>query len=159
MSVSGYNHMPIFVNADTANRPVQPDPGAAGRAGQKISFSYFDAGDAAGNDGSVQVLAPPDATGSITSDPVSPAAVSRLRRIGERVAGGQTTYNDCTAPFVKSERNLEEQRQDRDHHDPDPGRLHLQLRLPRVAAGTASTIGFGHRNGERRDDLGRDDHR
>ena len=49
MAVSGYNHMPIYVNADTATPQFDLIRVLPGAAGQKISFGYFDAGDAPGS--------------------------------------------------------------------------------------------------------------
>ncbi|WP_432478976.1 pilus assembly protein TadG-related protein [Nocardioides sp. GXQ0305] len=100
VSVSGYNHMPIFVNADTASPTFNLIRVLPGAAGQFIRFSYFDAGDAASN-GSVRVLPPTDATGSITSTPFP----GNCRSFGGSAGGSDTspiTLSNCTAPFTQS---------------------------------------------------------
>lgn len=66
VSVAGWERMPIFANAPGASSEfnlIRVIPAAAGKS---ISFEFFDVGDAS-EDGSVQVLRPLDATGSITS--------------------------------------------------------------------------------------------
>ena len=68
VAVAGYEHMPIFMNADTASATFNLIRVLPGAAGQSISFSYFDAGDAA-RTGSVTVQRPTDATGSILTTP------------------------------------------------------------------------------------------
>ena len=93
VAVSGYNHMPIFVNANTASPIFNLIRVLPGAAGQSIAFSYFDAGDAAAN-GSVKVLPPTDATGSITSNPFP----GSCKATGGSAGAGQTLAN-CTAPF------------------------------------------------------------
>lgn len=95
VAVSGYNHMPIFVNANTASPIFNLIRVLPGAAGQSISFSYFDAGDAAGA-GSVRVLPPTDATGSITTNPFP----GSCKATGGSAGTGQTLSN-CTAPFEK----------------------------------------------------------
>jgi Flp pilus assembly protein TadG len=97
VAVSGYNHMPIFVNSAAATVQFNLIRVLPGAAGQKISFSYFDAGDAA-SDGSVQVLPPPDATGSITTTPFPGYCFA----VGGSAGSAGTSLTDCTAPFVLS---------------------------------------------------------
>ena len=100
VAVSGYSHMPIYVNADTATPQFHLIRVLPGAAGQKISFSYFDAGDSAGTGGYVQVVRPPDATGSITGSTFA----SNCTAYGGSAGGSQssqTTYSDCQAPFTK----------------------------------------------------------
>jgi Flp pilus assembly protein TadG len=97
VSVSGYNHMPIYMNAPTANATFYLIRVLPGAAGQKISFSYFDAGDAAG-DGSVKVIVPTDATGSITTDPFPGGCTAA----GASAGTGPTDLTDCQAPFTQS---------------------------------------------------------
>ncbi len=94
VAVAGYNHMPIFVNANTASPVFNLIRVLPGAAGQSIAFSYFDAGDASAA-GSVRVLPPTDATGSITSNPFPGAG---CRATGGSAGTGQNLSN-CTAPF------------------------------------------------------------
>jgi Flp pilus assembly protein TadG len=98
VSVSGYNHMPIYINADTATATFHLIRVLPGAAGQKISFSYFDAGDSATGTGSVKVLVPTDATGTITTNPF-PGSCSA---IGGSAGSSATTLTNCTAPFEAS---------------------------------------------------------
>jgi Flp pilus assembly protein TadG len=68
VSVSGYGSMPIFANAPAAQTEFYLLRVLPGAAGQFISFEFFDAADATGN-GTVRVIPPADATGSIQTDP------------------------------------------------------------------------------------------
>ena len=43
VAVAGYEHMPIFINADTATANFNLIRVLPGAAGQSISFSFFDA--------------------------------------------------------------------------------------------------------------------
>lgn len=97
VAVSGYNHMPIYVNSDAAQPEFNLIRILPGAAGQKISFSYFDAGDAASN-GSVRVLTPTDATGSIASDPFPGGCTA----VGGSAGNTSTPLTNCNAPFVQS---------------------------------------------------------
>jgi Flp pilus assembly protein TadG/V8-like Glu-specific endopeptidase len=96
VAVSGYEHMPIFINADTASATFNLIRVLPGAAGQSIAFSYFDAGDAAGN-GSVKVLPPTDATGSILITPFP----GSCKATGGTAGSGQI-LTACTAPLSQS---------------------------------------------------------
>jgi hypothetical protein len=96
VAVSGYEHMPIFINADTATATFNLIRVLPGAAGQTISFSYFDAGDAA-NNGWVQVLPPTDATGSILTTPYPGSC-----KATGGTAGAGATLTACTAPITQS---------------------------------------------------------
>ena len=95
VAVAGYNHMPIFVNSDAATVQFNLIRVLPGAAGQKISFSYYDAGDAQ-SDGDVQVQVPTDATGSALSTPFPGGCYAEGGS-----AGSGTALTNCTAPFVK----------------------------------------------------------
>ena len=97
VAVSGYNHMPIFVNSEAASVNFNLIRVLPGAAGQKISFSYFDAGDA-DQGGAVQVQTPTDATGTIKITPF-PGGCSAIGG-----SAGTTTkmLSNCTAPFEKN---------------------------------------------------------
>jgi Flp pilus assembly protein TadG len=95
VAVSGYEHMPIFMNADTATASFNLIRVLPGAAGQSISFSYFDAGDAAGN-GSIKVLPPTDATGSILTSPFP----GSCKATGGSAGSGQT-LTACSAPLTQ----------------------------------------------------------
>ena len=96
VAVAGYEHMPIFINADTATATFNLIRVLPGAAGQSISFSYFDAGDAA-SAGSVKVLPPTDATGSITTTPFPGSC-----KASGASAGAGVTLTNCTAPINMS---------------------------------------------------------
>jgi len=96
VAVAGYEHMPIFINANTATATFNLIRVLPGAAGQSISFSYFDAGDAAAA-GSVKVLPPTDATGSITTTPFP----GSCKATGGS-AGSGVTLTACTAPINMS---------------------------------------------------------
>jgi Flp pilus assembly protein TadG len=96
VAVSGYEHMPIFINADTATATFNLIRVLPGAAGQTISFSYFDAGDAAAN-GTVQVLPPTDATGSILTTPYPGGC-----KATGGTAGAGANLVACTAPITQS---------------------------------------------------------
>ncbi len=97
VAVSGYSHMPIFVNSEAASVNFNLIRVLPGAAGQKISFSYFDAGDA-DNGGAVQVLRPPDATGTITTTPFPGGCTA----VGGSAGSTATTLTNCTAPFAQN---------------------------------------------------------
>jgi Flp pilus assembly protein TadG len=96
VAVAGYEHMPIFMNADTATATFNLIRVLPGAAGQSIAFSYFDAGDAAGT-GSVTVQRPTDATGSILTNPFP----GSCKATGGSAGAGQTLTN-CSAPLTQS---------------------------------------------------------
>ncbi|MEO7352435.1 MAG: hypothetical protein ABIR34_07185, partial [Marmoricola sp.] len=92
----GYNHMPIYVNSTAATPEFNLIRILPGAAGQKISFSYFDAGDS-NSSGSVRVLVPGDATGTITTVPFP----GGCNAIGGSAGTTSTALTNCTAPFVQ----------------------------------------------------------
>jgi Flp pilus assembly protein TadG len=100
VAVAGYSHMPIDINAPGSTSTFNLIRVAPGAAGQFISFSFFDAADASGN-GSIQILRPTDATGSITSVPF-PGGGCVAKGAG---AGGGTALSNCTAPVSNSANN------------------------------------------------------
>jgi Flp pilus assembly protein TadG len=98
VSVSGYDRMPIYVNATAAVTTLNLIRVLPGGAGKSISFSYFDVGDIAGStgSGSVQVQPPPDATGTITTTPFPNGG---CRASGGKAGVGPATLTSCSAPF------------------------------------------------------------
>ena len=140
------------MNADTASATFNLIRVLPGAAGQSISFSYFDAGDAAGT-GSVTVQRPTDATGSILTTPFP----GSCKATGGSAGTGQTLTN-CSAPLTQSggvSRNN--------------GKTETII-IPIPSDYTCNYNSFGgcwyrvvgrvrQRDGARRDDLGRDDHR
>ena len=96
VAVSGYSHMPIWINTDAASATFNLIRVLPGAAGQYISFSYFDAGDSQ-SAGSVKVLPPSDATGSITSTPFPGSCKAQ----GGSAGTTQVTISNCTAPFTQ----------------------------------------------------------
>lgn len=70
VSVSGYGAMPILANAPSADSEFHLLRVLPGAAGQYISFQFFDAADISGSTGgTVRVIRPADATGSIQTTP------------------------------------------------------------------------------------------
>lgn len=68
IAVSGWSRMPILQNAAASTARFNLIRVLPAAKGQNISFEFFDAADGAGsNGGTVHVLAPPDATGSLVS--------------------------------------------------------------------------------------------
>jgi Flp pilus assembly protein TadG len=99
VAVAGYSHMPIDINAAGSTSTFNLIRVAPGAAGQFISFSFFDAGDATGN-GAIKILPPTDATGSITSTPFPGSCAAT-----GGAAGGGTTLSNCNAPISNSTNN------------------------------------------------------
>ncbi len=100
VAVSGYDRMPIFANAPSAESEFNLIRVLPGAAGQYITFSFFDVADAAGQAGHVKVIRPDDATGSILTTPFPNGCIASGGQ-----AGAQTIYNDCTAPIHSSYNN------------------------------------------------------
>jgi Flp pilus assembly protein TadG len=96
VAVSGYDHMPISMNAQSATANFNLIRVLPGAAGQSISFSYFDAGDASGT-GSVTVQRPTDATGSILTTPFP----GSCKATGGS-AGTGVTLTNCSAPLLQT---------------------------------------------------------
>ena len=68
VSVAGWARMPILQNAPSSAATFNLIRALPAAAGQVIEFDFFDGGDCSGScSGTVQVLRPTDATGSITS--------------------------------------------------------------------------------------------
>jgi Flp pilus assembly protein TadG len=101
VSVSGYNSMAIFANATGASSQFHLIRVLPGAAGNFISFSFFDVGDATGS-GSITVVPPADATGSITSNPFPGGCAAE-----GGAAGAGTTYSNCKATISNSTNNGE----------------------------------------------------
>jgi Flp pilus assembly protein TadG len=99
VAVSGYDRMPIYANADAATSTFNLIRVLPGAAGQYISFSFFDAGDASST-GSVTVLPPSDATGSIISNPFP----GSCKAVGGN-AGSGATLSSCSAPITNTANN------------------------------------------------------
>jgi hypothetical protein len=97
VSVSAYDRMPIYANADSATsifNLIRVQPGGAGKS---IAFSYFDVGDGSGSStGSVRVVPPSDATGSVKTTPFPRAGCTAK---GGFAGSGATLASNCAAPF------------------------------------------------------------
>jgi len=104
VAVSGYDRMPMFANVagtSTIFNLIRVLPGAAG---QYISFALFDVADIVPTStasGTVTVLPPTDATGSITSTPF-PNGGCRAEGAG---AGAGVTLTNCSAPVSNTANN------------------------------------------------------
>lgn len=104
VAVSGYEHMPIYVNAPSATSTfnlLRVLPGAAGR---RISFEFFDAADISGTGGgTVRVSMPDDAT-------FTGAAFPNGCTSDGGAAGSGHSSAICQVPVSKSANNGQVQR-------------------------------------------------
>jgi Flp pilus assembly protein TadG len=105
VSVSGYDRMPIFDNAVGKTSTLHLIRVLPGGAGQYISFSFFDAADTqaqnASASGTVTVIPPTDATGSIKTTPFP----GGCKAIGGAAGGTSQTLTGCAAPISHSANN------------------------------------------------------
>jgi len=101
VAVSGYDRMPIFANAPSAESEFNLIRVLPGAAGQYITFSFFDVADAEDQAGTVTVIRPDDATGSILTTPFPGGGC--IASGGQ--AGAQTIYPTCSAPIHESYNN------------------------------------------------------
>jgi Flp pilus assembly protein TadG len=99
VSVAGFDRMPIFANADAATSTINLIRVLPGAAGQYVSFSFFDVGDASSS-GTVKVLPPTDATGTITSTPYPGGCRAQLNDTGT-----VSSLTNCTANINNSQNN------------------------------------------------------
>ena len=101
VSVSGYDRMPIFANTDDAETTFNLIRVLPGAAGQYVSFSFFDVADVTGSGtGSVQVLPPSDATGTITSVPFPGSC-----KASGGYAGAGQVLSGCSATVSNAKNN------------------------------------------------------
>jgi Flp pilus assembly protein TadG len=102
VAVSGYARMPIFANATSAQSTFNLIRVLPAAAGKSIKFSFFDVADCTGGcSGTVQVMVPGDATGSIASTPFRDGCRSFGGAAG---AAGQLLTN-CAAPVSSGQNN------------------------------------------------------
>lgn len=106
VSVSGYDRMPIFNNAPGSTSTINLIRVLPGAAGQAVSFAFFDAGDTANQSasdaGTITVVPPADATGSVQTTPFP----GGCRAIGGYAgASPGATYSDCKAPVTHQKNN------------------------------------------------------
>ena len=102
VAVSGYARMPIFANATSAQSTFNLIRVLPAAAGKSIKFSFFDIGDCTGScTGTVQVLVPGDASGTITSTPFRDGCKSFG---GSSPAAGQVLAN-CAATVTYGTNN------------------------------------------------------
>jgi hypothetical protein len=95
VAVAGYDRMPIYQNGTGSSATFNLIRVLPGARGYSISFSFFDVGDAAaGAGGSITVLPPTDATGSITTTPF-PNSCSAVGG----AAGAGAVLSSCNAPI------------------------------------------------------------
>jgi hypothetical protein len=99
VSISGYNSMAIFANASGASSQFHLIRVLPGAAGNFVSFSFFDVGDATGS-GTIQVTPPADATGSITSNPFPGGCAAK-----GGAAGAGMTSSSCKVTISNTTNN------------------------------------------------------
>ena len=99
VSVSGYSRMPIFQNASGSTaifnliRAETEHP-----ASKYINFEFYDAGDATGS-GTIRILKPNDASGSLKTATNIPGCRYAINN------NTLTAVNNCTAPISSSANN------------------------------------------------------
>jgi hypothetical protein len=106
VSVSGYARMPIFANAESATSTfnlIRIMPGAAGKS---VSFNFYDVSDCAPKAGqtcagTVRVMPPTDAGGSIVTTPFP----GGCRTFGGSAPATGSTLTDCKAPVTRDRNN------------------------------------------------------
>jgi hypothetical protein len=104
VAVSGWDRMPIYVNAEAAQTEFNLIRVLPGAAGQFIAFDFFDAGDAAGQ-ATVEVMLPADATKN-DGTAITEKFPSSCRSYGGTAAGsadapGQTSAT-CTFTLTQN---------------------------------------------------------
>jgi hypothetical protein len=72
VSVAGFSRMPILQNAGSTTARFNLIRALPDARGQFVAFDFFDAADGSTSAGSVRVIAPADATGSIVSSSTIP---------------------------------------------------------------------------------------
>jgi Flp pilus assembly protein TadG len=99
VSVSGYQSMAIFANATGATSTFNLIRVLPGAAGQFVTFSFFDVGDAA-NSGTVKVTPPTDGLGTVKTKPFPGNCAAKGGN-----AGTGTTSSTCTFTITNSANN------------------------------------------------------
>ncbi len=101
VSVSGYERMPIFANAETSAATtfhlIRVLPGAAG---QFASFNFFDVADADNASGTMTVLPPTDAEGSIKTNPFPGGCTTQGGMYTDK-----TTVSNCSVTIRQDSNN------------------------------------------------------
>ncbi|MGC4109105.1 MAG: pilus assembly protein TadG-related protein [Nocardioides sp.] len=101
VSVSGYDRMPIYATGDTTVETFNLIRVLPGAAGSYINFSVFDLGDGLGSKtGTVRVVVPSDATGTIKTTPFP----GNCSAVGGYAGAGQT-LTACTATISGTKNN------------------------------------------------------
>jgi hypothetical protein len=99
VAVAGYDRLPIYQNGTASTATFNLIRVLPGARGYSISFNFFDAGDATSS-GSIKVLPPTDATGSITTTPFPTSCTAQGAG-----AGSGTVLSSCTAPISNAANN------------------------------------------------------
>lgn len=106
VSVAGYDRMPIFNNAPATSSTINLIRVLPGAAGQAVAFSFFDAGDtanqSAGDAGTITVVPPADATGSVQTTPFPGGCVAVGGYAGSSPGA---KYSNCSAPVTHQKNN------------------------------------------------------
>lgn len=92
ISIAGWERMPVFANGTAAQSTFNLIRVTPSSAGQSMSFAYFDVGDAASS-GTVQVLMPVGATGSLGTC------------VAKGPGNSTRTLTNCTATISNSTHN------------------------------------------------------
>ncbi len=101
VAVSALDRMPIYENGTGSSATFNLIRVLPGARGYSIAFSFFDVGDAAGTGtGSIRVIPPSDATGSITTTPFPGSC-----KASGGYAGAGATLTNCSATITNSTNN------------------------------------------------------
>ncbi len=91
VSVSGFSRMPILQNASSSTAQFNLIRALPASRGQYVAFDFYDVADGAGSSGgTVKVIAPADATGSIKASSNVPGCKGALN------GGNYTSLSNCT---------------------------------------------------------------
>ena len=105
VAVSGYNHMPIYANADSTSMNFNLIRVLPGAAGQFVSFSFYDIADVSGaSGGTVKVTPPSDATWPGVSNGPFPGGCTA---IGGNAGPTSQTLTNCQATVTPSKNNAQ----------------------------------------------------
>jgi hypothetical protein len=98
VAVAGFSRMPIYQNAGGSTAKFNLIRALPSSAGQYVAFDFYDVADASGA-GSVRVIAPTDATGSIKSGSNIPGCRGALN------GASYTSLTNCTVAVQKATHN------------------------------------------------------
>ena len=100
VAVAGWSRMPILQNASASTAVFNLIRALPSARGQYVAFDFYDAADGSGSSGgTVRVIAPPDATGSIKSG----ANIANCK--GAKNGAAYAAISNCTVPVTATSHN------------------------------------------------------